>query len=245
MSAHTLPGSQSSNAHKPCRSRASYPRSSMASPSARYAPSRRYARFRRISSRRESGKPTSGSMPTKKSPARSQSGSGLAAVCSSANVIMAEAKLRCSPAMALRLSKGDYPMTTYDNRNRGVLFSERDTKTKDDDRVSRRAIDAARQAVVEDGELYGRMRDGEALSIVGDTDVALEQIAPACGGYSEAHALLKRPLTWEDLTDAGEGIEANHSPLAEERLRDAAYRKMCMDRDGDRVQSGELSTEDY
>jgi len=80
-------------------------------------------------------------------------------------------------------------MTTYDNRNRGVLFSERDTKTKDDDRVSRRAIDAARQAVVEDGELYGRMRDGEALSIVGDTDVALEQIALACGGATAKRTL--------------------------------------------------------
>src|SRR5262249_24217054 len=105
--------------------------------------------------------------------------------------------------------------------------------------------EGGRRGGVEDGEVYGRMRDGGALSIVGDTDVALEQIALACGGYSEAHALLKRPLTWEDLTDAGEGIEANHSPLAEERLRDAAYRKMCMNRDEDRVQSGELSTEDY
>jgi hypothetical protein len=35
--------------------------------------------------------------------------------------------------MAPKSSKGDQ-RTTYDNRNRGALFSERDKKTKDDDR---------------------------------------------------------------------------------------------------------------
>jgi len=111
--------------------------------------------------------------------------------------------------------------------------------------IGRRVMDVARECVAADGEIFGRMRDGEPFALVADNDLALEQLAHTVGGYTEAHALLKRSLSWEDLTDAGEGYAREHSDLAEQRLREEAYQKLCLNRDAGLVAAGQMTQDEF
>jgi hypothetical protein len=90
--------------------------------------------------------------------------------------------------------------------------------------VARQGLNTALAGM--DMENYSTLFDGGAVALTGDNDVALEQLAHAVGGYSELHALLKRPLSRDDLLAAAQGYErADVSDLAAQREREAAHAK--------------------
>jgi hypothetical protein len=75
---------------------------------------------------------------------------------------------------------------------------------------------------------YSIWHDGGATALVGDNDVALEQLAGQCGGYTETHLLLKRPLTHDDIQMAAGGYAREGvSDEAAIHARELAHAKFC------------------
>jgi hypothetical protein len=110
--------------------------------------------------------------------------------------------------------------------------------------AKRRLMGKVTADVVSDGATYDALRDGERIVLAGDTDSDLQQLAQACGGYSEVHQLMRQPLGLEDLMNASEGYEGVSS-LASSREQDAALRKVMHNRDIEAVQLGQISQEQF
>jgi hypothetical protein len=95
-----------------------------------------------------------------------------------------------------------------------------------------------------DGAIYERLAEGDSVVLAGPTDSDLENLAAQVGGYSEVHALLRQPLTRENLMDAAQGFEGMSS-LAATRMQDAALRKVQHQRDNESVRAGQISVPEF
>src|ERR1700730_16266592 len=58
--------------------------------------------------------------------------------------------------------------------------------------AARQGLNAALAGM--DMETYSALHDGGAVALCSGNDLALEQLAAACGGRTELHALLLQPL---------------------------------------------------
>jgi hypothetical protein len=131
-----------------------------------------------------------------------------------------------------------------DSYDAAFLVAQGKLSAQEAELVSRQGLSTALAGM--SMETYSELHDGNAVALCSGNDLALEQLAAACGGRTELHALLLQPLSRDDLLAAASGYErADVSDLAAQREREAAHAKMQHLRDEALVERGQLSQGEF